>query len=200
MLHRILKKHFFPLLLFFLFANPIMAQKGSGSENSTSAVVESFYGIQTGLLGIWGHREIRIDDEFALRAEIGLESHLWIGFDEETIFAMRPSLTLEPRWYYNLEKRTEKSKRTAHNSGNFIAFRTKYFPDIFAISNYDNAEFGNDFSAELNWGIRRAIGKHFNFETAFGLGYFYSSGNNIESDGEESQISPSIYLRFGYTF
>jgi hypothetical protein len=70
---------------------------------------------------------------------------------------MTPVITAEPRWYYNLNKRVNKSKRIDGNNGNFISLKTSYHPDWFVISNYDNINIISDISLVPTWGIRRNI-------------------------------------------
>lgn len=196
-----MRKFYIPLFLLLFFTVFANAQKNMSEREKAPVSVESFYGAQTGLLGIWVHRETKLSHEFALRTEIGLTASLVIGLYEETLFGLRPSVALEPRWYYNLDKRAEKGKRIANNSGNFIAMRLGYISNLFTISNYDKAEFSNTIFTFLHWGIRRNLGKQFNFEAGAGIGAGYISENNIGLEDDEGfEFSPSIYLRIGYTF
>jgi len=141
--------------------------------NSQNASVEkSTYGIQTGFLGIWVNNETKLSNQIALRSEIGFDSGIWGGdFYEGTGFLMTPVITLEPRLYYNLNKRVSKSRRIDGNSGNFISLKTSYHPDWFVISNKENVSVVSDISIIPTWGIRRNIGKHFTYETGIGIGY-----------------------------
>jgi hypothetical protein len=41
------------------------------------SVEKSIFGIQTGLLGIWVHNEMRLTNEIALRTELGLDSGIF---------------------------------------------------------------------------------------------------------------------------
>ena len=116
------------------------AQENPQEENSARASVEkSTFGIQSGLLGVWAHNELKLSDQIALRTEVGFNAGIWGGaFYPKTGYAMLPVITAEPRWYYNLEKRVRKSRDIAGNNGNFVSLQTSYRPDWFLISNYDN--------------------------------------------------------------
>jgi hypothetical protein len=145
------------------------------AKSQNASVEQSTYGIQTGFLGIWAHNETKLSNSIALRSEIGFDSGIWGGdFYDGTGFLLTPVITLEPRLYYNLNKRVKKSRRIDGNSGNFISFKTSYHPDWFVISNTENVSVISDISIIPTWGIRRNIGKHFTYETGIGIGYRYT--------------------------
>ena len=131
------------------------------AKSQTASVEKSTFGVQTGFLGVWIHNESKLSSFIALRSEIGLDTGVTIRNGNTTGFLLTPVLTLEPRWYYNLNKRVSKSKRVDGNSGNFISIKTTYHPDWFVISNESNLNFITDISIVPTWGIRRNIGNHF---------------------------------------
>jgi hypothetical protein len=136
-----------------------------------------------------------------LRSELGFDSEIWGGsFYDKTGFSMTPVLTLEPRLYYNLNKRVSKSKDITNNSGNFISLKTSYHPDWFVISNYKNIDIITDISIIPTWGIRRNMGIHFNFETGLGLGYRYIFAKNAGYFNNTSEGAANLHLRIGYVF
>jgi hypothetical protein len=136
-----------------------------------------------------------------LRSEIGLDSGIWGGdFYNGTGFLMRPVLSLEPKLYYNLNKRVSKSKRIDGNSGNFISLKTSYHPDWFVISNKDNISVISDISVIPTWGIRRNIGNHFNYETGVGIGYRYIFAKQAGFPKNKSEAAFNLHLRIGYRF
>ena len=144
-------QNFLITLILFILSLFMNAQIAS-VEPSTNSV-------QVGFLGIWVNNETKLTNSVALRAELGLDSALWGGTHyTRTGYLFTPVLTLEPRWYYNLNKRLERSKRIDGNSGNFISLKTSYHPDWFVISNYDGQELVSDISIVPTWGIRRNIG------------------------------------------
>lgn len=164
-------------------------------------VEKSIYGIQTGFLGIWIHNESKLSNQIVLRSELGLDTGIWGGsYYNKTGFLLAPVLTLEPRWYYNLNKRVEKNRRTDGNSGNFIALKTSYHPDWFVISNYDNVRVISDISIIPTWGIKRNIGKHLNYETGIGVGYMYTFAEAAGYQSNEGEVGVNLHLRFGYRF
>lgn len=171
------------------------------AKSQTTSVEQSTFGIQTGLLGIWVHNEARLSSQITLRSEVGFDSGIWGGdFYEKTGFLLTPVITLEPRWYYNLNKRESKSKRIDGNSGNFIALKTSYHPDWFVISNYDDIQIISDISIIPTWGIRRHIGDHFTYETGIGIGYRYIFAKSAGYSEDESEAALNLHLRIGYRF
>jgi hypothetical protein len=171
------------------------------AKSQTASVEKSTYGIQTGFLGLWAHNESKLTNSIALRTEIGFDSGIWGGsFYDGTGFLMTPVITLEPRLYYNLNKRVKKSRRIDGNSGNFISLKTSYHPDWFVISNTDNVSIISDISIVPTWGIRRNIGKHFTYETGIGIGYRYIFAKQAGFSENEGEATANLHLRIGYRF
>ena len=170
-------------------------------ESQNSSIEKSTYGIQTGFLGIWVHNESRLSNSIGLRTEIGFDSGIWGGdFYDKIGFLMTPVITIEPRWYYNLNKRENKSRRIDGNSGNFVSLKTSHHPDWFVISNTDNLNIISDISIIPTWGIRRNIGKHFTYETGIGIGYRYTFAKQAGFLENESETTLNLHLRIGYRF
>ena len=167
-------------------------------KSQTASVEKSTYGIQTGLLGIWVHNETKLTNQIALRTELGMNAGIFGGdFYPKTGFLMTPVITVEPRWYYNLEKRQSKSKNISGNSGNFVSLQTSYHPNWFVISNYDNLKTFNLITVIPTWGIKRNVGKHFTYETAIGIGYGHQFR---EGFGDLEGVTANLHLRIGYRF
>ncbi len=170
-------------------------------KSQTASVEKSTFGIQTGLLGIWVHNESMLSNAIVLRTEIGLDSEVWGGsFYNGTGFLMSPVITLEPRLYYNLNKRITKSRSIEGNSGNFIALKSSYHPDWFVISNTEGVNILSDISIIPTWGIRRNIGKHFTYETGIGIGYRYIFAKQAGFSENEGEAILNLHLRIGYRF
>ncbi len=167
----------------------------------TASVEQSVTGVQVGFLGVWINNETKLSNAVALRAELGFDSAIWGGSHyERTGFLLTPVLSLEPRWYYNLNRRQEKSKRIDGNSGNFFSLKTSYHPDWFLISNDNTKEITSDFSVIPSFGIRRNIGDHFNYEAGFGFGYRYLFLKRDGFEENDDDFSVNLHLRIGYKF
>ena len=104
----------------------------------------------------------------------------------------------EPRWYYNLKKRKRKEKNYSYNSGNYIGLQLTYVPKWITISNLDAAAIDRDHNLILasTFGMRRNLGKYFDFELGLGIGY------GIIFDGSENYFFHGFgifpHLRLGF--
>lgn len=170
-------------------------------KSQEASVEKAVFGIQTGFLGVWTHGEFKLSNRIALRGEIGIDAGIAGGNNyDETVYLSAPVITLEPRWYYNLNKRVNKSRRIDGNSGNFISIKSSYHPDMLISSSEDNIVFINDLTIVPTWGIRRNIGNHFNYETGIGIGYVYYFEKKNVTLAEKSDIAVNLHLRIGYRF
>ena len=171
------------------------------SKAQNASVEKSIYGIQIGFIGIWAHNEVKLSNNFVLRSELGFESgNYGAGYHPERGYLISPALTLEPKWYYNLNKRSSKSKSISGNSGNFISLKSTYYPSVFVISTYDNRRVIKQISFIPTWGIRRNIGEHLNYETGLGVGYRYVYANSARLIEKEKEAAINLHLRIGYRF
>ena len=169
-----------------VFASLLIFSSLVGFTQTTqeASVEKSVFGVQIGVLSIWAHNELKLLDQVALRSEIAVSG--------PNTSSIAPLLALEPRWYYNLNKRVDKGKRIDGNSGNYVSLRASYH--FYNTSQIEE----NNLSRTLlvpTWGIRRNIGNHFNYEAGggIGLGFDYDNGRKI---GFTSYIN----LKIGYRF
>lgn len=183
------------LILSFLFTGIALGTYAQDKPNPS--VEKSIFGIQIGILGVWVHNEARLSDKFALRTEIGLDS----GFKNED-FLMFPTISLEPKFYYNLNKRLSKSKAISGNNGNFLSLKTSYHPDWFVVSESDSYNISNQISVIPTWGMRRNLGNHFNYELGIGVGWNHEFAETINGYKYEAENDVGINLlaKIGYRF
>lgn len=139
---------------------------------------KSIGGLQLGMFnrsgGILYYHEQKMNKDFFLRAEAGIltgyvKKHLTLG----------AGFSIQPRWYYNTEKRQALGKKTAGNSANFLGLNTFFtLPNNLSLQkDQESRFFPNDYNKALrfsaDWGIRRRPHKSFNWELGAGLGYAY---------------------------
>lgn len=181
-------------ILFLVLATFTFAQKAS--------VEKSTFGIQTGVLGIWGYNELQLSNTFVLRSEVGLDAGIWGGTSySKTGVAFIPTFNIGSRWYYNLKKRVAKGKSIDGNSGNFLSLKAIFHPDLFVISNYNGLSVLSHVIVVPNWGIRRNIGSHFNYEVGTGLAFVYYFPDKANGYSEGSfDHGLFVNLRIGYRF
>ncbi len=173
------------------------------NENSEIASVEkSVFGIQAGFAGIWIHNELKLSDQIALRTEIGLDAYENDDYYPDAGFLLSTVLTLEPRWYYNLNKRVNQSKSIEGNSGNFFAIKSSLRLNDLLIKFGDDEEVNvvNNLSIIPTWGIRRNLGKHFNYEAGLGAGYIHFFAKDAGFAEDEGEFAINLHLRIGYKF
>ncbi|MEH6762825.1 MAG: hypothetical protein V7687_16800 [Maribacter arcticus] len=93
------------------------------------------------------------------------------------VYIIAPFIDLQQKWFYNINKRVEKSKTIDHNSGNFISARIISKGNSIAENINRTSDF--DFAVGPTWGIQRKYGE--NFHLLFDLGpqfYFDTKGNS----------------------
>lgn len=164
------------------------------ASSQNNGVEKDIYSIQTGFLGVWINNEHRIFNEISLRSEIGFDSGFRGCSGCTTTYAIVPVINLEPRWYYNINKRNAKNQKT-NNSANFITLEINYYPNWFVISNLNNTYISNQVAIIPKWGIRRNIGNsNFNYEAGIGI------GRRFYLDEKFSDTTADLHLRIGYTF
>lgn len=178
------------IILILLITNISFSQ-----ETKSASVEKSIFGIQTGFFGAWIHNESRLTNAISLRSEIGLDLGVKIDYNGIGTILI-PAIRLEPRWYYNLEKRVKKGRKISNNSGNFLALNINYNPDWFYISNEDNLNVISTLAFVPKWGIKRTLGNHFTYEAGIGIGTFIV----LEDFDVDNNVAIDLHLRIGYTF
>ena len=175
------------LLCISLLSGAILRGQAPSVESST-------FGIQIGAIGAWGYYEAKIADPLALRFELGTNT----SFSSSTItngnlVYVFSEINVEPRFYYNLNRRSEQNKSIAKNSADFLSLRTRYIPDLVVASNSENINIDSSISILPSWGIRRSVGT-FNYELGFGIGYGYRLESTVGSRGF---VAGNLQLRVG---
>ena len=94
-------------------------------------------------------------------------------------FGPRPGVTIEPRVYTSLMRRTLKGRKTINNSSDFVSFKTRFYTANF-----------NDIQISIvpAYGIRRG-GEHWFREYTFGVGLHTACLG----------LLPHIGFKIGYT-
>jgi hypothetical protein len=165
------------------------------SRSQIGGIEKSIYSIETGVLGFWVNNESRFSNEISLKSEIGMIAGFKGCSDCDTQYVLTPELTLEPRWYYNIEKRNTKRKVIKNNSANFVALGVNFYPDWFVISNNSSSYVSNQITIIPKWGIKRTISNsNFNYEIGIGIGQRYYFDSN------QWDAAADLLLRIGYTF
>ena len=190
-----MKKITYLLTVFFL----TLGSK-SIAQDQNASVEEITGGVQLGVLGVWGYAEKKLADEVALRFDLGLDAGIFGNSVDGTGILIAPSVSLEPRWYYNLDRRLEKGRRIDANSGNFLSLKIQHISDIFTISTRDNIAFIPSLYIIPSYGLKRNIGSNINYEIGGGVGlarYFDTDEFNVV---DKSDLIINLHLRIGGIF
>lgn len=190
------------LTLFFCVITLNATSQNETDKKQESSVEKSIFGIQTGFAGLWIYNEFKLSNQVSLRTELGLDAYENDDFYPDAGFLLVTTTSVEPRWYYNLNTRSNKSKRIDGNSGNFFALKTTLRLDDLLIDfgGDDNARIVSNLSIIPTWGIRRNIGKHFNYETGIGVGYIHYFSKNSGFAKDKGEAAINLHLRIGYKF
>lgn len=157
-----------------------------------ATVKKSLTGIQVAFLGAELYNEARLSDDFSLRSQLELHASIWLGpAYSKTGFALVPSISLTPKFYYNLRKRVSRGKNATNNSGNYLAAKLMYVPEWFVITNSNEIEILVNEAIIIipTWGFRRNFARHFNYEFRAGVGL-----------GKELKKSYSPFLAIDLSF
>lgn len=186
-----MKKSPITFVLLFLLSAKLFSQEPT--------VEKSIWGIQIIKPPFALYNETKLYNNIALRTELNFGLYYENAGESWAVF---PSLHAEPRYYYNLKRRLNKNKRIDGNSANFLSLVCGYQPP-FAIKSKDTRVNPSLYFIPT-YGLKRKIGKHFNFEFAFGIGYSIAFKENIdwltqkESKYTKDYLTTSLRLAFGF--
>jgi hypothetical protein len=111
--------------------------------------------------------------EQAMTPKVSLLFDLSYGGDYNENFATNeiqwvPYLSVEPRYFYNLDKRAEKGKRIDYFSGQFVSFQTRFGFPVGDVTTW--------YSFAPMWGFQRSLGKIGYWSIQLGPGLQGSAG------------------------
>ena len=135
------------------------------------------FSVKTGFIGAWISYEKALNDKFTLDAEIGYEGGFLKGTDNNIDYVFTTTFSLEPKYYYNFNRREKKGKKTINNSANYISSEIYYVPNLLSSTNRNNIEVNKSFGFLPKYGLRRSISESLTFEFAVGIGYVWGENN-----------------------
>jgi hypothetical protein len=95
---------------------------------------------------------------------------------------------LTPKYFYNRTWRNNQGKTTLLNSGNYIGLRLKYVTPSDSQTDFTR----NSILTNIHWGIQRAIGTNWTFNSHIGIGYAQDIDYNFGT------IYPTIDFKVSY--
>jgi hypothetical protein len=138
---------------------------------------EDIFGIKVGLIGGWINYEKALNKNLTINGEIGYEGGFLKGINSKVDYVFTTIFSVEPRYYYNFEKRQNKGKKTDNNSANYISSEFFYVSDLLSSTNRENLGVNKSFGIIPKYGLRRTISGNLSFEFAFGIGYAWGENN-----------------------
>ncbi|REG92988.1 DUF3575 domain-containing protein [Flavobacterium aquicola] len=176
-------------------------------EAEKVSVEKNLYGAQLGLLSTSFYYETQLQRKISLRTEIGLtlvtstRDYIDPEIKDETATLITPYLTLEPRWYYSLDRRKRLGKKTYNNSSNYISLATSYISNKTPLINNGDFDVVSAITIIPKYGMRRAFAKHFNYEFSGGVGYQYNIfSKNDGCNCDHNTTTVDLQIRIGYDF
>lgn len=182
--------------LFFLLGTSFQV---FSQQTSTDRQIGGFQlGVIDNNLGVTYYHEQMLTNAITLRGE----AVLGFGWVNKSVVC-GPVLAIQPRWYYNINKRKSLGIDVARNSANFLGLNVSYNLPFNLWYNSDLLQWeSNTFKGQdrinlaANWGIRRAIGSRLNYEVGVGLGYRYYIDKDYRLSNPPLYLSLNLRLGF----
>ncbi|MBF4487897.1 hypothetical protein [Flavobacterium sp. CSZ] len=180
-----MKKNCLFLFLSVLFVNALQAQ--SDAPVAITVVKNQF---KINMLFPGFVYEHGFDAKNTLYSEVTLGvGYRYSSYYGESSWFVFPAINEQFRHYYNLEKRATKAKRTACNSGNFVAGSAYYnFKSLNTNEKYGN--YDPSFTIAALWGFQRTYKGRFNLEVHLGPG--------INFDKYDTEFVPVSNVTLGW--
>ncbi len=148
--------------------------------------------LDLGLQGIGISFEPRIGKKLTMDLSAGAGGGYSISEDrveyEWNILQPAFYFSVTPKYFYNIHQRHNKGKATRFNSGNYIGLRLKYTTPSIAPNDY----LRDALLVNLHWGLQRALGGNWTFNSHIGAGY----ARDLSS--EFGTIYPALDFKFSY--
>lgn len=196
--------------LFIAAALVISALTVHSQENEKPTVEKNMFAVNVGIVSVGFQYEGRLARKWALHAETGISLNPYTveyfssdsSIKKETEYLSVPYFSIEPRYYYGLDRRQRHGRNTKNNSSNYISLKSMYMATEAALTN-SNERF-EPASALLitpSYGIRRSFAKTFFYEFCFGVGLQHNFQKNTRSySSGENEAGIDIQAKIGYTF
>lgn len=182
----------------------------TGFTSIAQKVEDQLWGVSVGISPLSVYNETALGKQIALRSELNV-GFAWLAgnaYSGSSEWGFIPVIILEPRYYYNLQKRYDKGKHTHNNSGNYLSLNLGYQPGL--IIGTENLDIHPSLHIIPTFGFRRSIGQHFNFSSAIGLGYSWifktfkyrnwDTGAIESYKYTEKGVTAGFQLNIGYAF
>lgn len=179
--------------LFFFLPLSFLSAQDTTRQNDLQNLMK----LDLGPRGVGFSFEPRVSKKMSIDLSAGIGGGYDIAFQEITYYwnLLNPALyvVVNPKYYYNRDKRLAKGKSNASNAGNYIGLGIRYTSRAIG----ENTDVWDALLFNLHWGMQRAIGKRWTFNTHAGAGYAIDATDLSNSSGT---VYPALDLRFSYIF
>ena len=156
------------------------------------SVERSIWGVQVGGLTVRAYNETRLSNNIALRVEAGYVGNALMSFSLWH-FVAYPEISVQPRFYYNLQRRHQNGRVISNNAADFLTLNIFAVPRWGWVASDDAGDIIGGVGFAPMWGMRRNLDNHFKYELGAGVGYIFGF------DGG-SGVLPRLHFRIGYRF
>lgn len=163
---------------------------------------KDFFEANIHLVGAGISYEKSFSEKFALRSSLEYDGSLSFRKNFHTTgstitFVMQPTVKIQPRYYYNINKRMQSGKSIRFNAANFISVDIAYKSSELNISNKDYYML-ETLAFGTAWNLRRNISNsNFIYEASAGIRYDYFFE---EFYNKNNGITPELRAKIGYVF
>ncbi len=171
-----MQKHLFTVLIILVAQLAIAQQdiqyKTTRSSKYSPELADELHKISIFPLGYAYERKIA--EEFTFEAGIDFSFDMY--YDDASVFddnalVVNPTIHLEPRYYYNLERRYRRGKNVSNNSASYIGIYSELTLNPLIEENNGYFPVYDRFKIGPAWGLQRNLGRrgYWNFNLASGL-------------------------------
>lgn len=186
--------------LFLILFIVAVSYQTYAQENPEASVESAINGIQVGYLTLSLNNEVRLARKLTLRSDVSFSPYHYRSNGRSSEYIVYPYFNFETRWYSNLDRRADKGKKTAGNTGNIWSLKATYSPDWVLLSNQENIVKSSLLSVGPRYIVRRTLGAHFNFEGSLDLEYGYIIRSTKEYLPHGGYFYGGVGLKIGYHF
>jgi len=181
----------FAILLFFNL-NTTIAQQSTKLQN--------LHHVDAFLIGTSYNYEYAFGSNFTLSPSFSVIPGVYTYYisgnqNQKWTSALHQSLSLDTRWYTNVNRKVRKGKNVENNSANFVSLLVEYIPE------FQNMRYSM-YAITPRWGFRSSFTNNFFMEFAIGLPYIMDK--RLSNDGNlyewRSEVGLHLGLKAGVAF
>ena len=134
--------------------------------------------------------ERKIGRNQTLYGQVFMNTSIYLGYSaalgNTSDIYFEPALSAQYCYYYNAKRRSDKGKRTALNSMNYLTFlyEATFSDNRIDVSDYEEEKVRPIHQLGICWGIQRNYASRFSLNLQLGMGYFYTKVTTPDAAGQ----------------